>query len=189
MMSAFQPEGPGPSLEDDLVDFFENGVVGLHFVDGNGIVVRANRAELDLLGYTPEEYIGHHISEFHVDAAVIGDILQRLTNKETIRNYEAQLRAKDGSVKHVLISSNVRWQHGRFLHTRCFTRDITDRKKVEEERERLLAELQESRRRLQEKVEELEQFHDAVVGRELKMMELEKEVACLRQQLAIRQSE
>ena len=173
MMSAFQTEEPGPSLEDDLVDFFENGVVGLHFVDGNGIVVRANRAELDLLGYTPEEYIGHHISEFHVDAAVIADILQRLTNKETIRNYEAQLRAKDG----------------RFLHTRCFTRDITDRKKVEEERERLLAELQESRRRLQEKVEELEQFHDAVVGRELKMMELEKEVACLRQQLAIRQSE
>jgi hypothetical protein len=42
---------------------------------------------------------------------------------------------------------------------------------------------------LQEKVEELEQFHEAVVCREVKMMELEKEVAGLRQQLAIRQSE
>jgi PAS domain S-box-containing protein len=173
---------------DDIVDFFENGVLGLHLVNADGIIVRANQAELDLLGYSRDEYIGHHISEFHVDAAVIEDILQRLAGNETIRNYEARLRAKDGSIKHVLISSNVRWHEGRFLHTRCFTRDITDRKKAEEERERLLAELLESRRLLQEKVDELEGFHDAVVGRELKMMELEKEVINLRQQLSARQS-
>jgi PAS domain S-box-containing protein len=32
----------------------------------------------------------------------------------------------------VLISANVLWKNGRFVHTRCFTRNITDRKLVEE---------------------------------------------------------
>ncbi|MGY2931916.1 PAS domain S-box-containing protein [Bradyrhizobium sp. GM6.1] len=53
--------------KQDPEDFFENGAVGLHIV--SGIVLRANKAELDMLGYRPEEYIGRHIAEFHADAS------------------------------------------------------------------------------------------------------------------------
>lgn len=168
------------SCSSDFVDLFENGAVGLHFVGSDGMILNANQAELDFLGYTREEYVGHPIAEFHVDDDVIDDILQRLTRKETLRNYEARLRAKDGSIKHVLITSNVLWQNGKFAHTRCFTRDITDRKHAEEERERLFKDLQRTKEELQEKLEELELFHDAVVDRELKMIDLEKEIAQLR---------
>lgn len=165
---------------EDFVDLFENGALGLHFVGRNGMILNANQAELDILGYSRDEYIGHHIGEFHVDALVIDDILTRLSRKETLKNYEARLRAKDGSIKHVLITSNVFWKNDAFIHTRCFTRDITDRKKIEEERERLLHELQQAHKTLEEKVHELEEFHDVVVDRELKMMALEKEVEALR---------
>lgn len=50
-----------------LDDFFENGAVGLHWVGPDEVILKANRAELDLFGYRPEEYVGRHISEFHVD--------------------------------------------------------------------------------------------------------------------------
>src|ERR1700730_13862889 len=53
--------------EAELADFFETAAIGLHWVGPNGLIVRVNRAELDMLGYAPEDYIGHHISEFHVD--------------------------------------------------------------------------------------------------------------------------
>jgi PAS domain S-box-containing protein len=43
-----------------------------------------------------------------------------------------RLRAKDGSIKHVLLSSNAYFRDGEFVHTRCFTRDITERRRVEE---------------------------------------------------------
>lgn len=69
----------------ELSDFIENGSVPLHWVDESGIIIWANQAELDLLGYDKEEYIGHPISDFHKDAAVIEEILNRLTAKETIR--------------------------------------------------------------------------------------------------------
>jgi PAS domain S-box-containing protein len=111
--------------ENELRDFLENAAEGMHWVGPDGIVIWANRAELELLGYEADEYIGHHIAEFHADPRAIADILTRLGRNETLREYEATLVCKDGSRKHVLISSNVLYENGEFVHTRCFTRDVT----------------------------------------------------------------
>jgi PAS domain S-box-containing protein len=138
---------------EELTDFFENATVGLHWVGPDGTILWANQAELDLLGYTQSEYIGRNISDFHVDPEVIGDILCRLTNKEALHSYEARLRCKDGSIRHVLISSNVYWKDGQFIHTRCFTRDISDRKIAEEALMRLGAIVESS--------------DDAIIGKDL----------------------
>lgn len=132
--------------EKELSDFVENAPIGLHWVGPDGKILWANQAELDLLGYSCEEYIGHHIGEFHADKEVIGDILRRLTAKETLHNYEARLRCKDGSIKYVLIDSNVFWEDDKFIHTRCFTRDITDRQRSEallQERQKAIAQQEE----------------------------------------------
>ncbi|MBT2560479.1 PAS domain S-box protein [Pedobacter sp. ISL-68] len=109
----------------ELTDFVENASIPLHWVDGAGKIIWANQAELDTFGYTKEEYIGFPISNFHADQEVIQDILTRLINNETLHNYQAKLKCRDGSIKHVLINSNVLRKDGRFIHTRCFTRDIT----------------------------------------------------------------
>ena len=115
-----------------LTDFVENAVVPLHWVAGDGTILWANKAELDMLGYTADEYVGRHIAEFHADPDIITDILGRLSCQQTLREYPARLRAKDGSIRYVLIDSNVLVEDGKVVHTRCFTRDITDRKLAEE---------------------------------------------------------
>src|SRR5688572_27175068 len=116
----------------DFGDFFDKAAVPLHVVGPDGTILSANQAELDLLGYAREEYVGRNIAEFHVDAPCIRDLLRRLGNGDTVRDYEARLRCRDGSIKHVLITSNVRFDGGRFMNTRCFTRDVTAQKQVEE---------------------------------------------------------
>jgi PAS domain S-box-containing protein len=118
----------------DLEDFFENSVIGLHIVSGEGIILRANKAELDLLGYSTDEYVGRHVAAFHADAPVVGDILKRLSCDEKLDRYPARLRAKDGSIKHVQITSNSRFIEGRFVNTRCFTRDVTSLYEAEKAR-------------------------------------------------------
>lgn len=118
----------------DLEDFFDNSAVGLHIVSSEGIILRANNAELSLLGYSAEEYFGHHIAEFHADTPVIGDILQKLSCGEKLDSYPARLRAKDGSIKHVMITSNGRFKDGKFINTRCFTIDVTDLHEAEKAR-------------------------------------------------------
>jgi PAS domain S-box-containing protein len=117
--------------EEDLSEFFENATVGMHWVGPDGRILRVNRAELEMLGYTREEYLGRSITDFHADADVICDILTRLRSGEKLADYPARLRCKDGSMKDVLIDSSVTWRDNQFIHTRCFTRDVTERKRAE----------------------------------------------------------
>jgi PAS domain S-box-containing protein len=124
-------------VDRELKACLDHAAEGLHFVGPDGTILWANQTELDLLGYSREEYIGHNITEFHVDPPVIEDILARLTRGETLLNYEARLRRKDRSIRFVQINSNVLWRDDEFLHTRCFTRDITDRKAADELARRL----------------------------------------------------
>lgn len=132
----------------ELQDYVENAAIGLHWVDADGIIIWANRAELNMLGYPEEEYIGHHISEFHVQPEIISDILERLSCNETLDQYESVMRCKDGSTKTVHITSNVLWEDGEFIHTRCFTVDVTEQKK-------LFNALQESEERLRQVIKSL----------------------------------
>jgi PAS domain S-box-containing protein len=116
----------------ELKDYVDNASIGLHWVDEYGIIKWANNAELDMLGYDKEEYVGHHIAEFHVNKKKIDEILMKLNCNETLNQYESEMRCKDGSIKTVHISSNVFWEDGKFVHTRCFTIDVTEQKKLVE---------------------------------------------------------
>ncbi|MGH8665665.1 MAG: PAS domain S-box protein [Burkholderiales bacterium] len=113
--------------EQELSDFFETAAIGLHWVGSDGIILRANQAELAMLGYAHEEYVGRHIAEFHVDRVVIDDMLACLRRGEAVRDRASQMRHKDGSIRDVLINSSVLFENGEFVHTRCFTLDITER--------------------------------------------------------------
>jgi PAS domain S-box-containing protein len=117
---------------EELQDFVDNAPVGLHWVAADGTILWANQAELDMLGYGREEYVGRHIAEFHADRDATEALLGRLSAGEPLQQYEARLRCKDGSIKQVQISSNVKWEKGRVVHTRCFTRDVTERRKSQE---------------------------------------------------------
>ncbi|NNU48855.1 PAS domain S-box protein [Rhizobium sp. WYCCWR 11279] len=112
--------------QKDIEDFFENGAVGLHLVSSEGVILRANQAELKLLGYEKEEYIGQPIARFHADGDVIEDILRRLSLGESLHRHPARLKAKDGSIRHVEITSNANFGAQGFKNTRCFTVDVSD---------------------------------------------------------------
>ena len=116
--------------EAELTDFFDNAAIGLHWVGPDGTILRANPAELKMLGYTRDEYVGHNIAEFHADRNAIDDILSRLRSGDVLQNYETRMRCKDGTIKYVNLNSSVYREDGKFVHTRCFTRDITDRKRT-----------------------------------------------------------
>ena len=127
------------AAERELSDFIENALEGLHKVGPDGTILWANKAELDLLGYEADEYIGRHVSEFHADTAGLDNILARLHTGESIYNQAAVLRCKDGTLKHVLIHSNAYFHNGQFVYSRCFTRDVTDMLRADRDRAMLAA--------------------------------------------------
>ena len=113
--------------ERELTDFVENAPIGIHWVAPDGTILRVNQEEINMLGYDREEYLGRCVVGFHVDREVAEDILEKLNANVPLKNRAARLRHKDGSIRHVLISCNVYQEDGCFIHSRCFTQDITDR--------------------------------------------------------------
>ncbi|KAI9000081.1 hypothetical protein BC832DRAFT_541559 [Gaertneriomyces semiglobifer] len=116
----------------EFEDFFENAPIALHWLSGEGIVLWANRTELDFLGYTKDEYFGQNIMNFCPDEPVVLEIFKQLGSGNTIHDVPVRMRHKDGTIKDVVIDSNVNYHpDGSFHHTRCFIRDDTKRKTEE----------------------------------------------------------
>jgi PAS domain S-box-containing protein len=147
-------EAASNQLEHELADFVDNAVVGLHKVAADGTILWANRADWEPLGYRREEYVGRNIADFHVDQDALGCIMAQLVEGKALREQPAVLRCKDGSLRHVLISSNAHFEDGAFVNTRCFTLDVTQHRLTE-------AALHEARTYLAAIVESSE---DAIIG-------------------------
>lgn len=125
--------------ERELADFFNNAGMALHSANAEGVILRANDAELALLGYSREEYVGRPVQDFYQAPEAAADLLARLHRGETVRDFAAQLRRRDGSMCEVLIDSSAYFEDGRFVHTRCFTRDVSDLRRTDGARAQLAA--------------------------------------------------
>lgn len=110
----------------DLQGFIDGATAGIHSVDASGAIIYANRAEMDMLGYSEEEYLGRNIFEFHADKTAITNIFSLLQQNRTVVDHPATLLCKDGSTRDVLINSSAHFEDGQLAYSRCFTRDITE---------------------------------------------------------------
>jgi PAS domain S-box-containing protein len=125
--------------ERELSDLLENAPEALNKISPDGRILWANRVELDRLGYARDEYVGRHVSEFHADRATLDALMQIVGRGGHLHDFPARLRAKNGSIRHVRISSNARFEQGQLAYLHCFTRDVTDAVQAEQDRALLAA--------------------------------------------------
>ena len=167
-------------------------------VDPNGYIITWNSGAELLKGYRAEEIIGQHIERFYAEPDRHANKpleLLKLAREQGRVEYEGWRIRKDGSRfwADVIITALVD-EKGTLRGYAKVTRDLTERRQAEEAlreaknelEHRVLArtaELKEANTALEERLAELEQFHDVVVGRELKLIELEKEIERLRREI------
>lgn len=101
-----------------------------------------NKATSELLGYSAEELKTLDVVKIYANPADREVFTNHIRNKKEVRDYEVQLRHKDGHPIDCLVSSTVKYgDDGAILGFQGIIRDITLHKKNEElERAKLLAE-------------------------------------------------
>jgi PAS domain S-box-containing protein len=117
--------------EHNLSVFFDQAPVGLIWLSAGGTILRANLAQLNLLGYPAKEYLGQSFIKSCGDSSQGLELLRRLAAKETIRNFPMTQRCKGGIIRHVLVDANSFWIDSQFQYSSIFLRDITDRIELE----------------------------------------------------------
>ncbi|HKD19687.1 MAG TPA: PAS domain-containing sensor histidine kinase [Thermoanaerobaculia bacterium] len=111
----------------------------------DGTITSWNQAAQRMFGYTAEEIVGKPISvlmppERHDD---LESILGRIRKGERVEHYETVRVAKDGHRIDVSVSvSPVKDRNGRIVGAAKIARDISKRRRLEAERQRLLREAQ-----------------------------------------------
>ncbi len=110
--------------------------------DKNAIITMVSPSVEMTTGFSPSEVIGQPIVFFFEDAAD-RDVSRELLLKENrISNYETTIIGKDKQAIYVAANVSVRLdEQGAFAGTQGVFRDITQKKKSELERERLMKEL------------------------------------------------
>jgi PAS domain S-box-containing protein len=126
----------------------------------------ANEGFLALSGFTRSEVVGHSSLDLHVycDPGGRQKVVDELGQKGFCENVELPFRRKDGSRMAGLMSARL-FSLGGVPHVMSVTRDISERRRAEEV--------------LRQRNAELERFNRATVGRELRMIELKREINAL----------
>jgi len=109
-------------------------VDALIVINARGVIEMVNRAASEMLGYHANEMIGCPADKILAgDAPLTKERLDALIAQGELRNCETIYKAKDGREIPVLISASVRRDgEGKVLHIVSTARDITERKRMEE---------------------------------------------------------
>lgn len=121
-----------------IVESTDDAIIGM---DLNGVITSWNYSASELYGYSAEEIVGEHVSvlvpvEHFQDES---QILAKLRNGERVVHYETVRMAKNGTRIDVSLTvSPIQDASGAVIGASKIARDITERRRVEEEREELL---------------------------------------------------
>lgn len=122
--------------EEHYRDLFEQVTDIVFTSDHNLNFTNINSAVTKKLGYEKSEVVGRNVKEFTLPGyqEKLNDVLNRkIEASEIISTYDIEIRGKDGRMYILEVNSKGRYRDGKLYEILGVARDITDRKKAEEE--------------------------------------------------------
>src|SRR5438067_105822 len=162
------------SLDADII--IKNAPDPVFVSDLEGKILSANDAVYELLGFRTDEVLEQSLSRFisPEETREFTAALREVIERGVIRNTRLNPRSASGEIIPTsLNASALRDADGKVIGAIGILRDMRAYEKV-------VRDLQQSKAELQEKILDLEKFEEVVVGRELKMIALEKEIENLK---------
>ncbi len=148
----------------------EASVDPLVTISTEGKITDVNEATIKVTGISRDELIGTDFSDYFTEPDKAREGYQQGFAKGSVRDYPLTIRHRNRQLTEVLYNASVyRDAGGNVLGVFAAARDVTAQKRAE-------AEIAEQSGKDLERLAELERFQRLTVGRELKMIELKKDI-------------
>ncbi len=151
-------------------------------ISPEGKITDVNEATVKATGVARDKLIGTDFSDYFTEPENARKGYEQVFSKGFVTDYPLTIRHRDGRLTEVLYNASVyRDVQGNVLGVFAAARDVTAQKEAEAKIAGQRAR-EEQRARELERLAELERFQRLTVGRELKMIELKKELEDLRKE-------
>src|SRR6266849_6777517 len=145
-------------------------------ISPDGTITDVNEATIKVTGVPREELTGTDFSNYFTEPEKAREGYRQVFAQGSVTDYPLTVRHVDGRLTDVLYNASVyRDTRGNVLGVFAAARDVTAQKRAE-------AQVAEQRTKELDRLSELERFQKLTVGRELKMIELKKEIEQLKTQ-------
>jgi PAS domain S-box-containing protein len=151
----------------------ESSLDALVAISPEGLITDANEATVKATGIPRVELIGTAFSDCFTEPEKANAIYQLVFEQGMAVDYPLTMRHRDGTLTEVLYNASVyRDAGGKVLGVFAAARDVTKQNQAQD--------LAQQQATALDRLSELEQFQRLVTGRELKMIELKKEIEHLK---------
>jgi PAS domain S-box-containing protein len=143
-------------------------------ISPEGKITDVNEATAKVTGLGRESLIGTDFSDYFTEPDKAREGYQQVFAQGSVTDYPLTIRHRDGQLTDVLYNASVyKDSRGNVLGVFAAARDVTAQKRAENQ-------IADQRSKELERLAELERFQRLTVGRELKMIELKKEISELK---------
>jgi PAS domain S-box-containing protein len=123
----------------------------------NGKITDVNNSTETVTGYSRDELIGTDFSDYFTKPEEAREGYKQVFLEGFVRNYELEIKHKNGQITPVVYNASVyRDENGEVIGVFAAARDITERKKAEAEKQKLLENIQQFAENLESSNEELQ---------------------------------
>ena len=168
-------------LERYIEDFSSFLPLPICIINFLGFIADANKAFESLMGLGRLEIIGKDLKDFFSEKSKFEKMLEEIEKQKIIQDKEFVVITKTKEQIPVRVSCAGRREEGG-TYVGSFVA-IVNIRELKDYQRNLEEQVKERTKKLEEKIEELERINRLTVGRELKMIELKKEIERLKEEL------
>ena len=109
---------------------FETAPIGIGIAKLDGQILDTNQYMYQLTGYSADEFDSLNAADLYEDISQRGRLIQLLLKTGSVRDFEAQMKKKDGSLFTALLNVDLIQSEGK-VRTLAIIRDISEQKRIE----------------------------------------------------------
>ena len=141
------PPDNSPQISNEkYLDLFDNANDAIFILDKDQNYTDVNQRAVELFGYSREEFLRLNVMDVipPLQISKSDNEFKTLREKGKYEKFVGKQRTKDGRWLDIEVNSSIIVSNNKVIGSRDIVRDITDRKKAEEEKEKLISRLQDA---------------------------------------------